>query len=327
LERFVLLAAVSFSVASGVDAQVTLVQPIACDLGDTCVIQQFMDRLPDESVSDFACGAASYDGHKGTDFRVHPEDMKKGVPVLAASDGEVMGLRNTMADKRVESDADHAAVKGKDCGNGVVLRHNDGWETQYCHMKQGSVRVTKGQKVAAGDVLGFVGLSGQTQFPHLHLSVRKDGVPVDPFAPEPMMQTCGFNEKSTLWAAAFATQFQYQPTQVMEIGLANGKVELSDIVDGVWADFTPQPDQPLVIFGLAVNGAKGDQIRLELQGPEGVDFAQTDKPLLKRKAQWFVFYGKNAPTGGWPAGTYTAKVDVMRNGVALELRTKQYQMP
>ena len=72
---------------------------------------------------------------------------------------------------------------GRDCGNGVVIDHDDGWQTQYCHLRRGSVGVTRGQAVARGDRLGVVGMSGRTQFPHLHLSVRRDGAVIDPFAP------------------------------------------------------------------------------------------------------------------------------------------------
>ena len=74
--------------------------------------------------------------------------------------------------------------RGQDCGNGVLVDHGDGWETQYCHMKQGSVRVTSGDAVGAGAVLGQIGQSGMAAFPHLHLSVRHNADKIDPFAPE-----------------------------------------------------------------------------------------------------------------------------------------------
>ena len=90
-------------------------------------------------------------------------------------------------------------LKGRECGNGVVLRHKGGWETQYCHLKQGSVLVKSGQEVWAGQELGFVGQSGKAAFPHVHLSVRKDGKVVDPFDPDGVL-TCDLTEQDTLWA-------------------------------------------------------------------------------------------------------------------------------
>ena len=43
---------------------------------------------------------------------------------------------------------------GKECGNGVVIAHDQSWETQYCHLKQGSISVKVGNTVQVGDVFG-----------------------------------------------------------------------------------------------------------------------------------------------------------------------------
>jgi D-3-phosphoglycerate dehydrogenase len=48
-------------------------------------------------------------------------------------------------------------IAGRECGNGVVIAHEDGWETQYCHMRRGSVAVQPGERVARGQTLGLVG--------------------------------------------------------------------------------------------------------------------------------------------------------------------------
>jgi murein DD-endopeptidase MepM/ murein hydrolase activator NlpD len=61
-----------------------------------------------------------------------------------------------------------------------VIVHDQGWETQYCHLKHGSISVKVGDTVQVGDVLGKIGLSGRTQFPHVHVSVRHNGTRIDP---------------------------------------------------------------------------------------------------------------------------------------------------
>jgi hypothetical protein len=253
--------------------------------------------------------------------------MKRGVNVLAAADGVVVGLRNTMPDKRIETEADGAAVASKECGNGVVLRHEDGYETQYCHMKQGSVVVQNGQHVSAGAVLGQVGLSGKTQFPHVHLSVRKDGAPIDPFAPHEAAGSCRYDATDTLWEDGFAAQFAYQPTVLAQFGMADGAVDMDDVTDGVWEGFVPKQAAPLVLYGLAVNGQTGDQLALELRGPEGVIAQSNGAALDRRKAQWFAFAGKKAPAGGWPAGQYSTRVQILRGGVVLDSRESQFTLP
>ena len=54
--------------------------PVDCALGETCFIQNYVDRDPGPGVRDARCGPRSYNGHKGTDFSV-PDvaTMKRGI--------------------------------------------------------------------------------------------------------------------------------------------------------------------------------------------------------------------------------------------------------
>ncbi|MDH5203166.1 MAG: M23 family metallopeptidase [Nitrospirota bacterium] len=65
-------------------------------------------------------------------------------------------------------------------GNFVVLEHGFGFSTCYAHNKMNTVRV--GQKVNRGDVIGYVGSTGNTTGPHVHYEVWKDGRSVNPHA-------------------------------------------------------------------------------------------------------------------------------------------------
>lgn len=121
--------------ASAADAP-QLALPLNCDPHRTCYIQNYVDLDSGSGVRDFACGAATYDGHSGVDFRVLSAGATSpGVPVLAAADGVVKGHRDGVADI-FNRDNKAADVKGRECGNGVVIDHGGGWETQYCHLKQ-----------------------------------------------------------------------------------------------------------------------------------------------------------------------------------------------
>ncbi|HEV7864936.1 MAG TPA: peptidoglycan DD-metalloendopeptidase family protein [Acidimicrobiia bacterium] len=63
-------------------------------------------------------------------------------------------------------------------GNAVIIDHRNGLATLYAH--QSRVNVTPGQKVTAGQVVGFVGQTGMSTGPHLHFEVRELGAPADP---------------------------------------------------------------------------------------------------------------------------------------------------
>ncbi len=72
-----------------------LSQPIDCTPGKDCFIQQYVDRDEGPGVQDYACGAETYDGHKGTDIRLRTTaDVEKGVAVKASAEGTVVGLRD-----------------------------------------------------------------------------------------------------------------------------------------------------------------------------------------------------------------------------------------
>ena len=93
-------------------------------------------------------------GHPGIDFAA-----EEGAEVYAVAGGIV-----TAADYDVEK------------GNYVVLDHG-GLETEYQHMK--SLLVSAGQAVVQGQVLGYVGSTGNSTGPHLHFEARQDGAPAD----------------------------------------------------------------------------------------------------------------------------------------------------
>lgn len=71
-------------------------------------------------------------------------------------------------------------------GNKLEIRHPDGTVTYYCHMNDFVVR---SGSVAAGQVVGHIGLTGNTTGPHLHLEVRPGGA--DPIDPVPWLRAHG----------------------------------------------------------------------------------------------------------------------------------------
>lgn len=277
--------------------------PIDCTLGKTCYIQNYVDRDSGPHALDFRCGGLSYDGHKGTDFGLPTlTDMRRGVDVLASAPGVVSGFRDGVDDVGPTD-----ATQGRECGNGVVLRHADGWETQYCHMKSGTLTVKSGQAVLRGDVLGQVGLSGQTEFPHVHLSVRHNGETVDPFDPD-LVSPCDA-AGATLWR----DMPEYLPGGLLDAGFSPGIPDYELVKDGSADQTQLVGDAPgLVIYGFGYASRPGDVMEMKIHGPMG-EFLLQRIELDKNQAQFFRATGKRLTKARWPAGHYTGTV-ILRRG-------------
>ncbi len=109
----------------------------------------------------------------GYGYRVHPihgtRRLHKGIDLAAGSGSAI------------------AASKGGTVisagwlggyGNAVVISHGNGLTTLYAH--QSKIAVTVGQGVGRGEVIGYVGSTGQSTGPHLHFEIRSNGAPVNP---------------------------------------------------------------------------------------------------------------------------------------------------
>jgi hypothetical protein len=272
-----------------------------------------VDRDPGPGTRDYRCGLQTYDKHNGVDIRL--PDMaaqQRGVAVLAAAAGRVARLRDGVPDISIRAPG-APSVANQECGNGVVLDHGNGWETQYCHMARGSISVKVGDAVTAGTPLGRVGLSGNTEFPHLHMTVRHAGQVVDPFAPDmAQQQACG--AQAGLWNAQARASMSYHPGLVLNAGFTDAQITMDQVEAGGLRPVTA--DAPLLVFYVrAISLLPGDSVELDLKGPDGASLARTRAPPLQRwRAQDLTYVGKRKPPGGWPRGLYMADYRIWRAG-------------
>ena len=100
--------------------------------------------------------------HSGLDF-----DPGAGTPIQAVADGIVSDVSSDL------------------CGTAVVIDHNvkgEKFQSMYCHMVSGSPKVSVGQSITGGTIIGNVGATGMATGAHLHLEIHIDGNAVDPYA-------------------------------------------------------------------------------------------------------------------------------------------------
>jgi len=285
--------------------------PVACRIGETCWAANYVDVDAGKDAKDFRCRGRSYDGHDGVDIAIRDTAvMEQGMTVLAAASGVVRRVRDGVEDRALTDEASRKLVAGHECGNGVVVDHGNGWQTQYCHMKRGSLLVKESQQINGGQALGQIGLSGKTEFPHLHLTVRHEKNVVDPFTGQPMIAGCGIEGKPLWHADAHVT---YEEVALYNAGIAGGPPNVDVIRSGHANNLTPNAQSSALVLWVDILGVEaGDQIQFRLLGPDNKLVFENEQRVDHRQARRFVYAGAKRQTTTWPFGTYTGEVTLQR---------------
>ena len=143
--------------------------------------------------------------HQGTDIFAD-----KGTPVVAAAAGQIARIG-----------------EGERAGRYIVIRHDDGWTTHYLHLDNDTpgtddgsggapaAGIVTGARVEPGDVIDFVGDSGNAEgtSPHLHFELhRPDGIAINP---APHLRVADSNGSPTFLSAQAAPLYQASGTEVV----------------------------------------------------------------------------------------------------------------
>ena len=91
--------------------------------------------------------------------------------IVAHTEGQVVEVRNNC----------NSFEPNGSYGNYVKIKHDNGYYTLYAHMAYNTVKVSKGQRVSKGQLLGFMGATGTAYGGHLHFEVRnKNNIRINP---------------------------------------------------------------------------------------------------------------------------------------------------
>lgn len=212
---------------------------------------------------DYACGAFSYLGHRGTDIAPWPFPWtrmeKNAVQVVAGAPGVLVA----------KADGNSDGCSASQEGNYANVLHADGTIASYYHLKNGSVTTkTVGQAVAAGEYLGVVGNSGNSNHPHLHLELFRDATYQENL--DPYVGSCATTQAQTLWAQ----QPDYRPATIHAVMTfsaqpANKFCGSTDPEETMPAKRVFAPGETL-FAGVYLSGyVPGTQLTLELVRPDG----------------------------------------------------------
>ena len=269
-------------------ASTMMIWPVIGVEGRDWVINSYVDIDPTSGITDYtgATGgnAKTSNGHLGIDIdSPNFRWMDAGVPlVVAAASGVVTNLGDGGADRNMTCQSGP---------NFVHVRHADNSTALYYHLKKGSVAVTLGQQVSAGDVLGIAGSSGCSFAPHLHFELRDaTNAVVDPFS-------------KGLW---ISPPTYSPPLTLMDLVIAAGTIGVEQIKD-------PAPNVTSVAAGSTISvgvsaggGSLADVITLRLTDPGGATFFENPVVFMSahRHSYWRWHKQLSSATGAWTVSIF-----------------------
>ncbi len=126
------------------------------------------------SGGDYKTRNKGYPTHTGMDYTNNDVDTS----VLAVGNGKVIKVIDDVLDSEHGlKSTDYPA--GRTGGNEVHIQY-DNCENRLCHLKHNSIKVTVGDVVKIGDIIGTMGNTGYSSGMHLHFEIRVNNIPVDP---------------------------------------------------------------------------------------------------------------------------------------------------
>ena len=301
--------------------EISLSIPIKCNYGHNCFIQNYVDIKSSNNHQDYQCGKLSYNKHKGTDFRlIDYRQMNEGVDVVASESGKIIAVRNNEDDFKFLNSG-YKAIKNKECGNGVVIDIGDGYELQYCHMLKNSIRVKKGQIVKKGDIVGQVGMSGKSEFPHLHISLKKNSKVIDPFTGYEMENDSDCknqNIKKYYWQQ----DLPYIETAILNFHISNQIPKKLNARNGKYRqNLIINSSENIILWSDIMGIKKNDIIIYEITDLKNNKIFYHKNPLKKDYVQYFSYSGKK--NKNFVKGKYNATISIVRNGDKILSKTKQ----
>ena len=161
-------------------------------------------------------------------------------------------------------------------------------------------------------MLGSIGLSGKTEFPHLHLSVRYQDTVVDPFVGPGAEVGCGVKGKP-LWEPELMADLVYRPSGVLSSGFTDQVPTKNQVVSGEHRHKFLGRNASNLVFWVMIYGVQpGDEESLRIIMPDGHVLVQkTGQPAKKHNIRWFTYSGKRAQ-GPWMPGEYRGEYKLVR---------------
>ncbi len=286
--------------------------PLKCTIDKDCWILVYPDMDGSEKWKDYKGGTRTYNTHGGTDFVIkNQKKMYSRVPVVAAANGKVIGTRNGVRDINVKK-IGKSAVDKIECGNRVAIYHGRGLLTDYCHMLNGSIAVKKGDYVKAGEVLGYVGMSGLTETPHLHFGVQYKNKKIDPFTGKFIKNWPIQALNRSLWKPGVKNKLKYHPAFIYNIGVTSQSPDRTEIQEGNFEQQNIKNNSEFIyIWADTLSIKRGDVLSFILKDPLGRVIINKKSVIDRPNVRRFFYLTHKSRRKPVP-GKYNVKVKIYR---------------
>ena len=287
-------------------------------INDYYIINNFVDSNNNMTIQDWNCGNRTYPAHTGIDIDPWPFTWSmmdnNYVAVVAAAAGRVAEVSDN------NNNENNCLQSGENTqANYITIRHVDSSTSVYVHIRDNSAQVVVGQIVAAGDIIAYVGSSGQSSHPHLHFEVHSTPVGgygsqtnlIDPYA-----GPCNTINANSWWL----NQKPYREPAVLRImthsatpqligGVSSGTCRINELKNPK-AAFAPNDP---IYFGIAIRDfLQGQFFTVTVFNPNGTTwFSESYSNLSVTQSRKYNTVAKQIP-GNAAAGTY--KMEVSFNG-------------
>jgi len=297
-----------------------LVWPVGRANHDDVFVQLGPDSDPSPGVwTDWECSPQfTYDTHRGTDIMAYNfRLMDQGVSILAAADGTVTWTQTGYFDRNYWTP--YVGLP-----NGINIRHPDGSDSQYFHLRQHSVSVQVGDVVEAGQVIGYMGSSGSSPNPHLHFELWQGGV-----SQNPNSGPC--NSSPSLWIESFEYPGSVDLTILdwdlfLDFNLtgveSNNFIGDKRLKNRAFRPLTISKDLSQIGVWVQFQGLVGATYVVRVIDNEGNEFARTGKGVaFSRSVQWHALYFdfSSASTMESPEGSWS--IEIIRDGQSVQTKT------
>jgi murein DD-endopeptidase MepM/ murein hydrolase activator NlpD len=292
------------SSASEASAAYGYAWPVERRLGDGLLLLNYVDDNLATGVRDYENAAFTYDGHAGTDISLfHFRAMDRGTAVLAGRAGRVVSVEDGYYDRNTSMNGTTA--------NRIVIQDDLGIQVHYAHLRNHSATVSVGENVAAGDVIGYIGSSGSSSVPHLHVEFRGTGsVLMDPWSGPS-------NPITSLWISQ-EPYVGFNPLRVFDIGMFTqtscggnaNSIPLSTLEERLSGPARFGANEPIVGVWFLYQCQAGEGYHVEVLRPDGSVYASWDGTQSQKQQYAFQYYwwSWSGHVTSSQYGTWTARV-------------------